>query len=391
VTDDTSPAPAPRDDGAGRRRETVAIAAGRPARVPDGPFSEPITLASALHAGGASGYARDGMRSWAALEAAVGALDGGHAVAFSSGLAASAAVLERVPVGGTVVAARTMYMGVRQLLEEAGETGRLVPRWVDIADSAQAANAIPGADLLWIEAPQNPLMTLADVPELVARARTAGVPVAVDATLASPMLMRPLEHGATWTVHSATKYLGGHADLLLGVVVAADPADAERLDHHRHLHGATPGALETYLTLRGIRTLPLRMQRAQVNALELATRLAAHPEIDRVRYCGLPDDPGHERMRAFMDGPGGVLALEPAGGAERAEAFCRATEVFTHATSFGGVESTLERRARWAAESDEVPPALVRVNVGCEHVEDLWDDLERALQRSADRARSLAD
>ena len=365
-----------------QRRETVAIAAGRPERVPGGPFNEPITLASALHADGATGYARDGLRSWAALEAAVGALDGGHGVAFSSGLAACAAILAQVPVGGTVVAARTMYMGVRQMLEEAESGGRLVARWVDLTDTAAAADALPGADLLWVEAPQNPLMTLADVPALAARASTAGVPVAVDATLASPMLLRPLEHGATWTVHSATKYLGGHADLLLGVVVAADPARAERLDHHRHLHGATPGALETYLTLRGIRTLPLRIRHAQENALELAGRLAAHPEIERVRYCGLPDDPGHQRMRAFMDGPGGVLAVEPAGGAERAEALCHATELFTHATSFGGVESTLERRKRWAQESDDVPPALVRVNVGCEHVEDLWADLEGALERT---------
>jgi cystathionine gamma-synthase len=364
------------------RRETAAIAAGRPERVPGAPFNEPITLASALHVDGPTGYARDGLPSWAALEAAVGALDGGHAVAFSSGLAACAAVLAQVRMGGTVVAARTMYMGVRQMLEEAETTGRLVTRWVDLTDTAAAADAIPGADLLWIEAPQNPLMALADVPELAARASAAAVPVAVDATVASPMLLRPLEHGATWTIHSATKYIGGHADLLLGVVVAADPATAEPLDHHRHLHGATPGALETYLALRGIRTLPLRIQRAQENALELATRLAAHPDIERVRYCGLPDDPGHRRMLAFMDGPGGVLAIEPTGGAERADALCRVTELFTHATSFGGVESTLERRKRWSAESDEVPAALVRVNVGCEHVEDLWDDLARALQRS---------
>jgi cystathionine gamma-synthase len=371
--------------GPEHRRETVAIAAGRPERVPGAPFNEPITLASALHADGPTGYARDGMRSWMALEAAVGALDGGHAIAFSSGIAACAAVLDQVRIGGTVIAARTMYMGVRQLLEEAESSGRMVIRWVDLTDTAAVADAIPGADLLWIEAPQNPLMTLADVPELAAHANAAGVPVAVDATVASPMLLRPLEHGATWTVHSATKYLGGHADLLLGVAVAADPAAAERLDHHRHLHGATPGALETYLALRGIRTLPLRIQRAQENAIELATRLAAHPEIERVRYCGLPDDPGHRRMRAFMDGPGAVLAIEPTGGPERAEALCQATELFTHATSFGGIESTLERRRRWSAEGDDVPPALVRVSVGCEHVEDLWDDLARALERSSTR------
>ena len=363
-------------------RETVAIAAGRPARTPGGPFNEPITLASALHAGAPLGYARDGMASWAALEAAVGALDGGHAITFASGLAACSAVLAQVRPGGAVVAAHTIYMGARQILEEADAGGRLTVRWVDIVDTDAAAETIPGADLVWIEAPQNPLMALADVPALSALADAAGVPVAVDATLASPMLLRPLEHGATWTIHSATKYLGGHADLLLGVVAAKDAASAEPLDHHRHLYGATPGALETYLTLRGIRTLPLRIQRAQENALELATRLAAHPEIERVRYCGLPDDPGHARMRAFMDGPGGVLAFEPTGGADRAEKVCETVELFTHATSFGGVESTLERRKHWAEESDEVPESLIRVNAGCEHVEDLWDDLEQALTRS---------
>src|SRR5919199_1069597 len=163
------PRPESMTAGPEHRRETVAIAAGRPERVPGGPFNEPITLASALHADGPTGYARDGLRSWAALEAAVGALDSGHAVAFSSGLAACAAVLAQVRFGGTVVAARTMYMGVREMLEEAESTGRLVPRWVDMTDTAAVVDAMSGADLLWIEAPQNPLMALADVPALAAR------------------------------------------------------------------------------------------------------------------------------------------------------------------------------------------------------------------------------
>ena len=153
---------APRDGG--DRRRTAA-------RVPGGPFNAPITLASALHVDASSGYARDGLESWAALEDAVGALDGGRAVAFSSGLAACSAVLAQVPARGTVVAARTMYMGARQLIEEAEASGRLVARWVDLPDTALALDALPGADLLWIEAPQNPLVALADVPELCARAR----------------------------------------------------------------------------------------------------------------------------------------------------------------------------------------------------------------------------
>ena len=364
-------------------RETVAIAAGRPPRVPGGPFNAPITLASALHVDAASGYARDGLESWAALEDAVGALDGGRAVAFSSGLAACSAVLAQVPAGGTVVAARTMYMGARQLIEEAEASGRLVARWVDLPDTALALDALPGADLLWIEAPQNPLVALADVSELCARATAAGVPVAVDATMASPMLLRPLEHGATWTVHSATKYLGGHADLLMGVVVAADAARVERLGHHRHLHGATPGALETYLTLRGIRTI-CRCGWSARRPTPSSSRPGSPPTptSNASATPGCPTTPATPGCGRSWAARVGALAVEPAGGAERAEGFCRATELFTHATSFGGVESTLERRKRWTEESDEVPPALIRVNVGCEHVEDLWRDLARALERT---------
>jgi cystathionine gamma-synthase len=359
-------------------RDTIAIAAGRPAPTPDGPLSEPITLASTFHAGGPNGYARDGHPGWAALEAAVGALDGGHAVAFSTGMAACCAVIDRLAVGATVAAPHEVYMGVRQLLDEAQAGGRLRTRWVDITDTAATLAATEGADLLWLETPLNPLLAVADVPALVAGARELDVPVAVDATVASPLLLRPLELGATWTVHSATKFIAGHTDLLMGVTVTADRAEAQRLRHHREIRGATPGALEAFLALRGLRTLPLRLARAQATALELAQRLQRHPEVERVRYPGLPGDPGHERAATFMDGPGSVLSFEVRGGAERADALCRETRLFAHATSFGGVESTMERRARWPQERG-VPEALVRVNVGCENVEDLWDDLERAL------------
>jgi cystathionine gamma-synthase len=362
-------------------RDTVAIASGRPAAVPDGPLSEPITLASTFHAGGPNGYAREGHPGWAAFEDAIGALDGGHAVAFSTGMAACAAVLDQLPVGGVVVAPHEVYMGVRQLLEDAHAAGRLQARWVDITDTAQALAATPGADLVWLESPLNPLLSVADLPTLIAGARELGVPVAVDATVASPMLVRVLELGATWSVHSATKFIAGHTDLLMGVTVSADQQGAQRLVHHREIRGATPGALEAFLALRGLRTLPLRMERAQANALEIARRLDDHPEVDRVRYPGLPDDPGHERTRAFMDGPGAVLSFEVRGGPDRADALCHATRLFAYATSFGGVESTMERRARWPQERG-VPEALVRANIGCEHVEDLWDDLDQALRFS---------
>jgi cystathionine gamma-synthase len=370
-------------------RDTIAISAGRPGPTPDGPLSEPITLASTFHAGGPNGYAREGHPGWGAFERAIGALEGGRAVAFSTGMAACSAVLDQLPVGATVVAPHEVYMGVRQLLEDADESGRLRTRWVDITDTDATLAATAGANLLWLETPLNPLLSVADLPALTAGAREHGVPVAVDATVASPILLRSLELGATWAVHSATKFIAGHTDLLMGVTVTTDADRAHRLVHHREIRGATPGALEAFLALRGLRTLPLRMERAQANALELARRLQEHPDVDRVRYPGLSDDPGHNRASAFMDGPGSVLSFEVAGGAQRADAVCNATKLFAYATSFGGVESTMERRARWPQERG-VPEALIRVNVGCEHVEDLWADLERALSETAsDRPAAL--
>jgi cystathionine gamma-synthase len=351
------------------RLDTIAIIAGRPARTPDAPLSEPITLASAFHAGGPTEYARDGHPTAAAFEDAMGALEGGHAVAFASGMAACAAILDALPAGATVVAPHGVYMGVRQLLEQSAD--RLTTRWVDETDTASTLAAARGADLLWIETPLNPLLEVADLPALANGAEELGVPLAVDATVASPVLLRPLEHGATWSVQSATKHISGHGDLLMGVVTAADEREAQRLVHHRQIHGATPGALESFLALRGLRTLPLRMECAQTSARELVERLRAHPDVERVRYPG----------------GGSVLSLEVAGGAQRADALCRASELFPAATSFGGVQSTMERRARWPQERG-VPEALVRVSVGCEDVEDLWEDLERALQVSGDRPRA---
>ena len=352
------------------RLDTLAITAGRPATQPDAPLSEPVTLASAFHAGGPNEYARDGHPGAGALEEAIGALEGGHAVAFASGMGACAAILDALPTGATVVAPRGVYMGVRELLEEA--EGHLDTRWIDQTDTTAVLAATRGADLLWIETPLNPLLEVADLPALAAGARELGVPLAVDATVASPVLQRPLEHGATWSLQSATKYIAGHGDLLMGVVTTADETEAQRLRHHRKIHGATPGALESFLALRGLRTLPLRMQRAQSNAREIADRLRAHPDVERVRYPGL----------------GALVSFEPTGGAHRADALCAATELFATATSFGGVQSTIERRSRWPQERD-VPDALLRASVGCEDVEDLWADLERALSAGDRPATAL--
>ena len=205
----------------------------------------------------------------------------------------------------------------------------------------------------------------------------------VDATFASPLNLRPLELGADVVMHSVTKYLAGHSDLLMGSLTVGSDELYEQLTYRRMLTGAIPGAFECYLALRGIRTVALRMDRAQANAGELARRLAAHPRVARVRYPGLPDDPGHERASRLFDGYGAMLAIELDGSAADADAVCEQVRLITHATSLGSVESLIERRARYAVDAGFGTPAnLLRLSVGIEHVDDLWDDLEQALSGS---------
>ncbi len=203
----------------------------------------------------------------------------------------------------------------------------------------------------------------------------------VDSTLATPLRQLPLELGADLVLHSATKFIGGHADLLLGAVLTRDPARAQDLIHRRQTDGSTPGALEAFLALRGLRTLAVRLDRAERSAGELARRLLTHPAVTRVRYPGLPEDPGHELAGRQMSGFGAMLAFETVGDAAAAERVCDRVELITHATSLGGVETLLERRARYPAEQAAgTPPTLIRLSVGIEDVEDLWSDLQRALE-----------
>ena len=365
----------------GLRPETVAISAGRPAAVPDGPLNVPITPAAALHPGGASGYARDGHPPWEALEEVIGALEGGHALAFSSGMAAATAAISLFPPQPTIVAPEVAYMNVRHCLLHLQEEGRARVRLVDVTDSEAVIAACDGADVLWLESPTNPLLGIADLPRLCAFARARRIFCVVDNTLATPLLQRPLSLGADVVVHSATKAMGGHSDLLLGATVVRDDQHRHALHEARHIGGATPGALETYLCLRGLRTLPLRLERSQANAALLAQRLSEHPDVHEVRYPGLGSHPQHERARATLAGTGFMLTFRVRGGAARADALVDTVEVLTHATSLGGVETTLERRARYPAERG-IPEDLLRVSVGCEHAEDLWQDLQQALENA---------
>ena len=358
--------------------ETLCVATGR-ADGAGAPVSPAVAVATTYHQGGGHEYIRDGCPTVEAFERAVGALEGGHATAFASGMAAATAVLDGLEPGARVVAPQVAYAGVRGLLAERAATGALDVSLVDQTDTLAAIEAIDGARLLWTETPNNPLVGITDLAALAAAAHDAGAAVAVDATLATPLLQRSLELGADFVVHSATKYIAGHSDSLLGVVVTADEAGRDTLIARRAHTGAVPGPFEAFLGLRGIRTLALRVERSQANAAELARRLEDHPAVSRVRYPGLPEDPGHEIAARQMSGFGAVVAFEVEGGAEAADAACGAVRLIANATSLGGVETLIERRARYPAEREHVPASLLRLSVGCEHVDDLWDDLAQAL------------
>ena len=360
---------------------TQLVHGGRPPAEPGNPVNYPVELSSTYHAGGAVEYARDGTLGMRSLEEAVGPLEGGGAVAFASGMAAANAIMDLLPAGGVVVAAEFTYTGVALRLRELDDRGIISLRRVDIADTDAVVDALRGADAAWVESPTNPMMEIADIPAISEAARAAGAVVICDNTFATPLGQHPLELGADVVLHSATKALGGHSDCLLGIVVAVDPARLEALRLRRTLLGAAPGALECYLVLRGLRTLGLRHSRSQESARIIASRLAEHPAVERVRYPGLSGDPGHDRCARLMTGPGFMMSIEIAGGAEAAQGVAESTRLWTHATSLGGVESLIERRRRWPAENPRVPDGLLRLSVGIEDVEDLWSDLEQAIGR----------
>jgi cystathionine gamma-synthase len=298
-------------------------------------------------------------------------------------MAAIAAVVEGQPADTVAVVPRQGYNVTGTIFAAQEKLGRMRVREVDVTDTDEVLAAVPGANLVWLESPTNPLLGIADLPVLIDAAHAAGAVVCMDSTFNTPMVLRPLDLGVDVVAHSATKYLAGHSDALMGALVARDAALHGALVARRDMTGAMPGALECFLTLRGVRTLALRMERAQANALELATRLAAHPAVARVRYPGLADDPWHERASRLHRGYGAMVSFEVTGSGADAERVCHRVELITHATSLGGVETLIERRARYAPDASRgTPDALLRMSVGIEHVDDLWADLSQALARS---------
>jgi cystathionine gamma-lyase len=352
---------------------TRVVRAGLPDPSQGEPFLPGPTFAAPFHLRGDPAeadyvYGRYGNPTWTRYEEALGELEGGEVVLYSSGMAAAAAVLlTTLRPGSTLVLPADCYMHVRRMaqghLAERGVGIELVPT-VDLRPPVEA-------DLLWLETPSNPGLDVCDVEALA-----AGPLTAVDNTSATPLGQRPLELGADFSVVSATKHLSGHADLLLGYVAVRDPARAEALREWRSNSGAIAGPFEAWLAHRSLGTLELRLERQCANAQALAELLAARGEARSVRYPGLPGDPGHEVAARQMRRFGTVVSFELE-TRERAERFLDAAALVTEATSFGGLLTSAERRGRWGG--DDVPEGFVRLSAGCENTADLLEDVGRAL------------
>lgn len=365
-----------------RQPHTLAISIGRPPRGPDAALNPAIALNSTLHAGGSVGYGRYGNETWSALEEAIGAFESGSTLIFSSGMAAISAVFSILPVGAVVVASDQGYSGVMSLLNTLHASGKLEVRFVDVSDTEAVISALPGASLVWLESPTNPTLAIADLPRIISAAKNQGCGVAVDNTFATPLVQQPLLMGADIVAHSVTKYFAGHSDVVMGSLSVQDPALFSRLEDSRKIGGAIPGPFEAWLALRGLRTFPLRFEKAQANAMEIATRLTSHPKVALVYFPGLVEHPQHVRAVSFMKGFGAVLSFTLYSDSAAADRVCASSEIITFATSLGGVESLWERRRRWANESLTVPESLIRLAVGCEDVEDLWEDILQALENA---------
>src|SRR6266852_2796897 len=362
--------------------ESWLVSAGRDRR-PGSPLNVPPCPASNFVLGERRAYSRDdGTPSWEALEEIVGGLEGGSSVAFASGMAGIAAIFDQLHTGSVVALSDDCYQAVAGIAKGGQSRGRWTVHRVAVTDTARWIEMCGVADLIWLESPSNPLLTVTDLDAICSAPRKRGAILGVDNTFATPLYQRPLTLGADVAVQSVTKFIGGHSDLLGGVVTVRDANLLAALRQARELAGATPGALETFLAVRGARTLALRLERAQRNAMTLAEHLARHPNVTLTRYPGFASHPTHEAARRQLKGFGTIISFDVRGDAHSADAVCARLHLIQHATSLGAVESTIERRASIPGQ-EHLPPALLRLSVGIEAVEDLWTDLDRALRNVA--------
>jgi cystathionine gamma-synthase len=331
-------------------------------------------------------YSRSSAPNRSALEASLTALEGGAAaVAFASASAATAAVFQSLAPGDHVVAPMDAYFGTGKLLRDVFAGWGLESTFVDMTDLPAVEAAVrPTTKLVWAESPSNPLWKVADLARLGAIAKTAGARFAVDNTTATPILQSPFKHGADVILHATTKYLGGHTDVLGGILVVRERGPwLDRLRLLQTSGGAVPSPFDCWLVLRGIRTLPYRVRAQSAHALQVATFLASHPRVDAVHYPGLASHPGHDVARRQMSSFGGMLSVQIRGGADAAIAVAAKVRLFTRATSFGGTESLLEHRASIEGPGSTTPSNLLRVSIGLEHPDDLIADLAQALGGAA--------
>jgi cystathionine gamma-lyase len=377
------------------RLETLAIHAGQDPDPVHGAVMTPIVLSSTF-AQPEPGkplrfdYSRSGNPTRAALEACLAALEGGtQGFAFASGSAAATTLLlATLKPGDRVACSDDVYGGTYRLLRRVLAPLGIESDFFDPTDPARLDAALtPETKLAWLESPSNPLLKLADIPELARRARSRKIPLVVDNTFASPMLQNPLALGADVVLHSTTKYLNGHSDVVGGALITSDAELGERLRFLQNAMGGVPSPFDCYLVLRGLKTLAVRMERHAATALELAQRLSAHAAVARVIYPGLGSHPQHALAKRQMRSGGGIISFELAAGLSHAQRFLSGLRIFALAESLGGVESLAEHPALMTHASIPVDvraqlgisDGLVRLSVGLEHVEDLWGDLEHAL------------
>lgn len=372
--------------------ETLCIHAGQSPDPISGAVMTPIVLASTFAQDGPGAhkgydYSRAGNPTRTALEGCFAALEGAKdAIAFGSGCAATTTVLLALKSGDHVLVGDDVYGGTFRIFDKVVKQFGIEATFIDMSDVAKVKEAFrPNTKMVWLETPTNPMLKIFDIAKIAEVAKAKNAALVVDNTFATPMLQRPLDLGATLAVHSSTKYLNGHSDVIGGAVMTNDADWAERLHFLQKAVGAVPSPFDCYMVLRGLKTLGVRMKQHVASASSLAEWLSSHADVARVHYPGLASHPGYSLAQKQMKGPGGMISFELKGGVERATAFLRALQIFACAESLGGVESLAEHPAimthaslpKESREALGIGDGFIRLSVGLEHVDDLKADLER--------------